>query len=72
MKVSISEYRTFWKGMYIISNDSILATQELTKGVIGKMFGSRHPPAPKIFYKFSRIFGVEGRTFFKFQFQIYT
>ena len=31
------------------------------------MFGSRHPPAPKIFFKFSGIFGAEGRTFLKFE-----
>ena len=35
------------------------------KVVIGKMFGSRHPPAPIILFKFSRNFVTEGRAFLK-------
>ena len=34
--------------------------------VIGKMFGLRHPPVLKIFFKFSGIFGAEGQGFLKF------
>ena len=30
------------------------------------MFGSCLPPAPKIFFKLSVIFGAEGQGFFKF------
>ena len=33
--------------------------------VIGKMFGSHHPPAPKIFFRFPGHFGAEGHAFFK-------
>ena len=33
--------------------------------VIGKMFGSRHPPAPKIFFRVFENFGAEGRAFLK-------
>ena len=36
------------------------------KAVIRKMFGSCLPPAPKIFFKLSVIFGAEGQGFFKF------
>ena len=36
----------------------------LCKAVIGKMFGSHLPPAPKIVFKFSGIFGAEGQGFF--------
>ena len=37
----------------------------LFKAIIGKMFGSHHPPAPKIFSKFSGNFGAEGLAFLK-------
>ena len=37
----------------------------LPEAVIGKMFGSRHLPAPKIFFRFSWNFGAEGQPFLK-------
>ena len=43
-----------------------------SKAVIRKMFGTHHPPTPKILFKFSKIFGVEELAFLKFQSQIYT
>ena len=35
------------------------------KVLIQKMFGSRHPPAPKLFFNFSGGFGAERRAFLK-------
>ena len=35
------------------------------EAVIGKMFGLCHPPAPKILFKYSGNFGVEGRVSLK-------
>ena len=42
--------------------DGVLDT---INAVIGKMFGSRHPPAPKLFFDFSGNFGAERRAFLK-------
>ena len=39
--------------------------EDINRAIIGKMIGSRHPPAPKIFFRFSVNFGAEGRAFLK-------
>ena len=36
-----------------------------SKAAIRKMFGSRRPPAPKLFFNFSGSFGAERRAFLK-------
>ena len=54
---------------YVLLKQFYLTLASLKKhiyyAVIKKMFGSRHPPAPKLFFNFSRSFGAQGWAFFK-------
>ena len=66
VETSCKKYILEVKKNYRTYTDCCFHFTQITKVVIIKMFGLHHTSSPKIFFKFSGIFGAEGWAFWKF------